>query len=151
MYIDYMPKAIEVENVLDNLSELTKDELILSFGKDYRDKLINILSISKCLYLIKLKKDNTSVGMFGLIEEDKKTGGIFFLSTNEIYQGNMIKLLKTSKIIIDEWLEEYETLFDDCHQENLKVKKWLEFLGFKPTEEIKDGGFIEYQKVRENA
>ena len=151
MYIDYMPEAIEVESVLNNLSELTKDELILSFGKDYRDKLINILSISKCLYLIKLKKDNCSVGMFGLIEESKKEAGIFFLSTNEIYQGNMIKLLKTSKIIIDEWLEEYETLLDDCHQENLKVKKWLEFLGFKPTENVKSGGFIEYQKVRENA
>ena len=150
MYIDYMPEASEILCLLDNLSELTKQELVLSFGKDYQDKVINLLSISKCLYLIKLKSNNNAVGMFGLLEENKKTAGIFFLTSDEIYQGNMIKLLKTSKVVIDEWLEDYEVLLDDCHKDNKKVKKWLEFLGFKPSGNIKDGGFIEYQKVREN-
>ena len=150
MYIDYMPETSEILCLLDNLSELTKQELILSFGKNYKDKVINLLSISKCLYLIKSKSNNNAVGMFGLLEEDKKTAGIFFLTSDEIHQGNMIKLLKTSKVVIDEWLEDYEVLLDDCHKENIKVRKWLEFLGFKPNGNIKDGGFIEYQKVREN-
>ena len=102
MYIDYFPEAVEIEWVLDNLSELTEKELIKGFVKDYRIKMINILSLSKCIYLIKLKADNTPAGMFGLIEETKKSAGIFFLSTDGLYQGNMIKLIRESKKVVDD-------------------------------------------------
>lgn len=151
MYIDYAPKFDEVVEVIDDLSELTKEELVLSFGKKYREKIINILSLSEFLYLIRLKNDNSPIGIFGLIEEDCYSAGIFFLTTDKLYQGNMIKMIKTSKIIIDEWLKSYNVLFDDCHKNNLKIKKWLEFLGFEQTGNIKQGGFIEYSKRVKNA
>ena len=146
MYIDYFPEAVEIELVLDNLSELTEKELIKGFGKDYKTKMINILSLSKCIYLIKLKVDNAPVGIFGLIEETKEVAGIFFLSTDGLYQGNMIKLIRESKKVVDEWLKEYKVLLDDCHLKNEKVMRWLCLLGFKPTGEIKEGGFATYYK-----
>lgn len=146
MYIDYFPEAVEIECVLDNFSELTKFELIKGFGNEYKEKIIKILFDSKYLNLIKLKADNTPVGMFGLIEVTKEVAGIFFLSTDGIYQGNMIKLIRESKKVVDEWLKEYKVLLDDCYLHNQKVMKWLCLLGFKPTGEIKEGGFATYYK-----
>jgi hypothetical protein len=146
MYIDYFPEAVEIEHVLNNLSELTKEESKKSFGKNYKDSFINILPLTKCVYLIKLKTDNTPVGMFGLFEETEEVAGIFFLSTDGLYQGNMIKLIRESKKVVDGWLKEYKVLLDDCHLENEKVMRWLCLLGFKPTGEIKEGGFATYYK-----
>ena len=146
MYIDYLPEAVEIEVVLNNLSELTKVELIKAFGEDYKNLIINLLPFTKYTYLIKLKADNSAVGMFGLVEETPDRAGIFFLSTDEMYKGNMIKLIRTSKTIVDEWLKEYKVLLDDCHQDNEKVMKWLCLLGFKPTGKIKEGCFFEYYK-----
>lgn len=146
MYVDYLPEAVEIEVVLDNLSELTKAELIKAFGKDYKNSIINLLPFTKYTYLIKLKADNSAVGIFGLIEETPDRAGIFFLSTDEIYKGNMIKLIRTSKAVVDEWLKEYKVLLDDCHLDNEKVMRWLCLLEFKPTGKIKVGNFAEYYK-----
>ena len=146
MFIDYSPEVVEVEYVLNNLSYLTKKELSLSFGKDYKDKVINILVLSKCLYLIKLKKDSTPVAIFGLIEENAQSAGIFFLSTDEMYQGNMIQLIRESKKVIDNWLKTYKVLLDDCHKENIKIQKWLKYLGFSASGEIKSDNFEVYYK-----
>jgi hypothetical protein len=146
MYIDFYPTIKDVEEVLDNLSELTKEEIIKSYGKDYKSKMKNIFCFANWVYLIRLKTDNKPVGIFGLIEETSEIAGIFFLSTDGIYQGNMIKLIRESKKVVDEWLKEYKVLLDDCYLENEKVKRWLHLLGFKPTGEIKEGGFATYYK-----
>ena len=146
MYIDFYPSINDVYEVLDNLSELTKEELIKSFGEDYKSKMKNIFCFTTWVYLIRLKTDDRPAGLFGLIEETKEVAGIFFLSTDRIYQGNMIKLIRESKKVVDEWLKEYKVLLDDCYLENKKVMKWLCLLGFKPTGEIKEGGFATYYK-----
>ena len=144
MFIDYYPKENDIKVVLENLSELTKKELIVAFGEEYIKEILNTQAI--CLYLIRLKKENKPVGIFGLIEEEKNIAGIFFLTTDEVYKGNMIKLIRTSKKIVDEWLKEYDVLLDDCHKDNEKVMRWLCLLGFKPTGRMKEGAFFEFYK-----
>lgn len=149
MYAVVEPDFDEIEYVLDNLSDLTVEELIFAFGYEWKKEIKTLLKFVKELYVIRLKKDDSAVGLFGIDEISQKSAGIYLLLSEEIKKGNMIHLIRESKKVVEKWLEEYDELLDDCHYENEKIIRWLMLLGFKPTDEIKSGGFITFRKTKQ--
>ena len=81
--------------------------------------------------MIKLKATGEAVGIVGVIKVSSNVGGLFFVSTDNLKNGNMFTLLRDSKIYVQEWSEKYKLLYDQCSNKNLLVIKWLEFLRFK--------------------
>ena len=138
---------ITVEEVIDKLIGLTVEELIIRFGFEWKKEVKAIVNLAKEKYVIRLKENDEPVGLFGIIEETQDVAGIFLLMSEEIKKGNMIHLIRQSKAIVDDWMKDYKALLDDCHFENEKIIRWLMFLGFKPTDEIKDNYFITFQKT----
>ena len=146
MYKTFNVDINEIEYVLENLSDLTRFEVESAFGVDYKKEILAGINCAKEKQLIKLNATNETVGVFGLIEESKDVAGIFFLPTKNLCNGNMIKFLRVSKCVIEEWLKKYKLLLDDCFVENKKIVKWLHFLGFKVCPEDKNGKIRTFYK-----
>ena len=138
----------EVLYVLERLNQNAIHELKLLYGKNYIQKALNtIFKKENEIVLIKLKKTNESVGVFGIIPiENTKFCGIFFLTTDNIHKGNKITLLKGANKQIKQWQQEYKLIMDSCLKSNETIIKWLTLLGFKPSEEYQDDNFQIYYK-----
>lgn len=147
MYCVIADDFIEIEEVIDKLIGLTVEELITRFGFEWKKEVKAIVNLAKEKYVIRLKENDEPVALFGIIEETQDIAGIFLLMSEEIKKGNMIHLIRQSKAIVDDWMKNYKALLDDCHFENEKIIRWLMFLGFKPTDEIKDNCFITFQRT----
>lgn len=136
----------DIAYVLDNLSELTKDEIVYAFGIDFKNEILPKVYLAKESWLIKLKETDETVGVFGLIEETKDIAGVFFLTTKNLNKGNMIKLLRHAREVVEEWNKKYQLLLDDCFVENEKIVKWLHSLGFKAYPAEETGSFKTFYK-----
>lgn len=134
MYQEKVTRLKDVRYVLERLNKEAQAELKKLFGNDYKNVAFQIIRAVKSeKYLIRLSKTNEPVGIFGIIPQDSKVGGIFFLTTDNIHKGNKIKLLKGAKKQIAIWEKEYSLIMDSCHKDNKTVAKWLHLLGFKPS------------------
>lgn len=151
MYVDE-PDNKAIDYIIENLCDKAIDELLIKFGKSYEyDTKIYLYSIPfKNIKIIRLKNNDEPVALFGYIPLENNSAGIFFLSTNNLYEGNMIKFLKGTKHYIDEWSKEYPILLDDCYKKNDSVIKWLKFLKFEPTTTESDN-FQIYKREVKNA
>jgi hypothetical protein len=146
MYCELTHDKDVVFSVLNNLCEDTVIELKAIFGDDYVNKTWVTINKNK-MYLIRLKCSNAPVGLFGLIslKKYKKSAGIFLLTTDDLHKGNMFTFLKCAKKQVDSWADEYDLIMDNCYKKNLKIKKWLKLLNFKPSEYQDDDFQIYYR------
>lgn len=120
----------EINFVMDNLCSASENELRDIFGKDYKQKVIEKILQTEDKNLIKLKATGEAVGIVGVVKVNLNVGGLFFVSTDSLKNGNMFTLLRDSKIYVQEWSKQYKLLYDQCSNKNLLVMKWLEFLRF---------------------
>lgn len=138
MYSELLDKTkslSEVQYVLDNLSEETKEELHLLFGNDYKQRTFEII-IKTEIYIIRLKENNKPVGVYGLVpvnDNDKYSKGIYLLPTNSLHEGNIITFLKGAKKQVLAWARQYGLIMDNLYKENKTIQKWLKLLGFLPS------------------
>lgn len=134
MYQEKLTSLKDIRYILEKLNNEAVAELKKLFGNDYKNVTFKIIRVSIGeKYLIRLAKNNEPVGVFGIIPQDDKVGGIFFLTTDNLHKGNKIKLLKGAKKQIAIWEQKYELIMDSCHKDNKIVAKWLHLLGFKPS------------------
>lgn len=152
MFIDNTTPE-DIDFVIDNLCEKVIEELKVMFGDDYKfllsEQLYNLQL--EDIRTVRLKKNNEPVAIFGLIPLNEYPSiniiaGIFFLSTENLYQGNMITFLKGTKKVVDCWAKQYQLLLDKCYKRYSSVVKWLKFLGFEPHPESKGKDFQIYFK-----
>lgn len=122
-----------VYTVIDNLCEKTKNELIQIFGNDYKDKTFETIKDTE-IFVIKLKANDKPVGLFGLIPQKENSAGIYLLTTDELHDGNIITFLKGAKKQIKTWAKKYKLLMDTCNKQNDSIQKWLNLLGFQPSQ-----------------
>ncbi len=127
----------DVIHVIENLSHSTAVEMVGIFGYPYENILYQAILQNKTeSYVIKLKKTNEAVGLFGLTAQNlnKKSAGIYLLTTDNLKKGNIITFLKEAKKQVDVWTDKYDLLMDTCFKENKTIVKWLTLLGFKPSQ-----------------
>jgi len=138
MYSELLDKTkslSDVEFVLDNLSDETKEELFLLFGKDYKHRTFDIIKNTE-IFVIRLKENHKPVGVYGLIsinENDNYSKGIYLLPTNSLHEGNIITFLKGAKKQVISWARKYGLIMDNLYKENKTIQKWLKLLGFLPS------------------
>ena len=151
MYIDSNVTFPDIIYIVKNLCNKAIDELKILFGESYKvDTLFFLTKISpEDIKLIKLKQNKKPTAIFGIVKENEKTAGVFFLSTDDLYKGNMISFLKETREQINKWGKTYEVLLDSCYKKNKSVIKWLNFLGFEATNE-EDNNFQIYMKRYKN-
>ncbi len=145
MYASISRNTKEIKYVLNNLCDDTVLELVKLFGNNYKFKAFNLIRALSKKFVIKLKKTNEPVGLFGLIPQSDNTAGIFLLTTDKLHEGNLITFLKGAKKQIEEWQTEYKLIMDSCYKKNETIKKWLILLGFKPSV-YQDDSFQVYYK-----
>ncbi len=138
MYLDNVNNGDE-EFVLNHLCKDAKKELAILFGDNFQFEVLARLKDVVHKFSIKLKKNDEVVAIFGLLEVEREIAGIYFLSTDNLKEGNFITLLRGSKKQIERWQKDFSLLLDTCLAENLSVINWLKFLGFSkiPTVEGK--------------
>lgn len=148
MYVDDVT-VNDINFVVAHLCNKAIEELRVKFGNSFRyDTLSYLYNIPfRFFKTIKLKKTGETVGLFGLVPLIDDSAGIFFLSTEKLYEGNMFLFLRETKKQIEIWNSKFEILLDDCYKQNKSVIKWLRILGFKPTAD-EDKNFQIYQKVK---
>lgn len=134
-----------VKYVLDNLCNDTSLELKIIFGHNYKLKVFNLIRALSVRYLIRLKKTDEPVGIFGLIPQNENTAGIFLLTTDNLHNGNIITFLRSAKKQINEWSNDYKLIMDSCYKKNETIKKWLKLLGFIPSNYQNDDFQIYYK------
>lgn len=145
MYSEIAKSEQEIKHVLENLCDDTVLELTKIFGQSYEKDVFNQIKQLTTKYLIKLKSTGEPVGLFGLIPQNTNSAGIFLLTTDKLYNGNVITFLRRAKATIEQWLNEYDLIMDYCYKKNLTIQKWLRLLGFKPSE-YQDNDFQVYYK-----
>lgn len=133
-----------VDYVFEHLHKNTVKELKALYGDNYLRLLFKDIRNSE-IYVIHLKETSEPVGLFGLVPQSDKAAGIFLLTTENLYSGNMITFLKGCKKKIKDWSEKYTLLMDNCYKKNKTVVKWLKLLGFKPSQYQDDDFQIYYQ------
>lgn len=148
MYVDDIT-VNDINFVVAHLCNKAIEELRVKFGRSFRyDTLSYLYNVPfRFIKTIKLKETGETVGLFGIIPLTNDSAGIFFLSTEKLYEGNMFLFLRETKKQIEAWNSKYEILLDDCYKQNKSVIKWLKILGFKPTTD-EDKNFQIYQKVK---
>ena len=126
----------DIDYIVEHLCDKAIIELKEKFDKDYKFETLAYLTDVEFenIKCIRLKENNEPVALFGVIPLENNSAGIFFLSTDNLYKGNMIQFLKGTKSYIDNWNQKYKILLDDCYKKNDSVIKWLKFLKFEPTE-----------------
>ena len=134
----------EIKKVIDNLCNDTTLELKLIFGSEYHEKILEAIKNTDN-FIIRLKKTKEPVGLFGLIEFDEYSAGIYLLTTDKLHNGNIVTFIRQAKIQIGLWSEKYKLIMDNCYKQNMIIKKWLKLLGFKPSE-YQDKDFQIYYK-----
>ncbi len=132
MFSKKVTRLKDVRYVLERLNNEAVAELKKIYGTDYLRQTFDAIKDTE-IFVIRLKSNNEPVGVFGIIPQDEKVGGIFFLTTDNLHKGNNIKLLKGAKRQIAIWEQKYELIMDSCHKDNKTVAKWLHLLGFKPS------------------
>ena len=137
MYSELEHNEEEIKEVLENLCSDTVFELEKIFGCSYKEEIFEELKKLSLRYVIKLKKNNKPVGLYGLIPlyktNEKKAAGIFLLTTDDIHEGNIITFLKGARNQIEKWCLDYELIMDKCCKHNQTIIKWLRLLGFSPS------------------
>ena len=96
MYPDKVQEGDE-EFVLNNLCNEAKKELTILFGNNFKFEVLSRLKDVVHKFSIKLKKNDELVAIFGIFEVEKDIGGIYFLSTDNLKEGNIITLLRGSR------------------------------------------------------
>jgi len=133
-----------IEAVLDNLCEDTQNEMIKLFGSNYQEPIFEKIQDSE-IFVIRLHSNHEPVGLYGLIELDNESAGIFLLTTDNLHKGNIITFLKGARKQVDEWSKQYKLIMDNCDKKNKTIQKWLKLLGFKPSD-IQNKDFQIYYK-----
>lgn len=146
MYSANISNYKEILFVLDNLCTDTHIELLSKYGDEYKEYIFDSLLETNEKFVIRLKKDAEPVGLFGLIELDENSQGIFLLTTDNLHKGNVITFLKSAKRQIESWEKKYPLIMDLHYKENQTIKKWLKLLGFKASEKHQDDKFQIYYK-----
>ncbi len=149
MYCDFKIRTSslkEITVVLSELCDAAKEELRKIYGDDFIYPVAEEIIKAQQKAFIRLKSTDEAVGVFGLTDQGNKVGGIFLLTTDNLYKGNMTTLLRGAKKQIKEWEKDYDLLLDNCCKKNIHIQKWLELLGFKPSEEYQDDNFQIYYK-----
>ena len=145
MYSERLNDTKTVKEVLKNLCTDTKKELIKIFGDNYFSEVYQKIQATE-IFVIRLKKTNEAVGLFGLIELKKSsTAGIYLLTTDKLHSGNIITFLKGAKKQINLWSKQYNLIMDNLYKKNETIKKWLVLLGFKPSQYQNDDFQIYYK------
>lgn len=144
MYSEKTTNLPEIKKVIDNLCNDTTLELKLIFGSEYHEKIFEAIKNTDN-FIIRLKKTKEPVGLFGLIEFDEYSAGIYLLTTDKLHNGNIVTFIRQAKIQIGLWSEKYKLIMDNCYKQNMIIKKWLKLLGFKPSE-YQDKDFQIYYK-----
>lgn len=121
-----------VEYVLENLHKDTVAELKKKYGEKYALPTFEAIRESE-IFVIRLKSTREPVGLYGLIEQENNSAGIFLLTCQNLHKGNLITFLKRARKQINEWSEEYKLIMDNCDKNNKTIIKWLTLLGFKPA------------------
>lgn len=121
-----------VEDVLENLCDDTKAELKMIYGEDYIKSVFEDIKDTE-IFVIRLKSNHEPVGIYGLIQLEDYSAGIYLLTTQNLYKGNMITFLKGVRKQVNEWQKEYKLIMDNCRKKNKTIKKWLSLLGFLPS------------------
>lgn len=146
MYSEVAENNEEMKYVLGNLCDDTILELRKIFGENYETPALNEINQLTTKYLIKLKSNNEPVGLFGLVPQlNPKTAGIFLLTTDNLHKGNVITFLKQAKKQVNEWLNDYDLIMDNCYKKNLTIQKWLRLLGFRPSRHHNDDFQVYYK------
>lgn len=145
MFSELSNNESEIRYVIDNLCEDTVIELKETFGENYKEVVSEEIRRLTTKYIIKLKKTNEPVGLYGLLPQGRNSAGIFLLTTDNLHKGNVITFLKTAKKEIEKWSEQYDLIMDKLYKKNQTIKKWLRLLDFKPSE-FEDDEFQVYYK-----
>ena len=140
MYPDKVQEGDE-EFVLNNLCNEAKKELTILFGDNFKFEILSRLKDVVHKFSIKLKKNDELVAIFGIFEVEKDIGGIYFLSTDNLKEGNIITLLRGSRKQVQSWMRDFSLILDTCFVENSSVRKWLILLGFIKVASGGDGVF----------
>lgn len=147
MYAENIRRSKEVSFVLNNLCADTENELIATFGNDWKNHVNNELKrLQRKYYVVKLKANNEPVGIYGLIPVKRKVAGIFLLTTDNLHKGNVIGFLRRCKKQIDLWQKDYELIMDLHYKKNETVKKWLKTLKFEASEMFQNDNFQVFYK-----
>lgn len=145
MFSEYAENESEINHVIENLCDDTVLELHTMLGDEYKKIVCEEIRQLTTKYLIKLRKTQEPVGLFGLLPQGKNSAGIFLLTTDNLHKGNVITFLKRAKKQVDEWSKEYGLIMDNCYKKNLTIQKWLRLLDFKPSEFQNDDFQVYYK------
>ena len=121
-----------VEHVLENLHKDTVAELKKKYGDRYISETFDAIRESE-IFVIRLKSTREPVGLYGLIEQENNSAGIFLLTCENLHKGNLITFLKEARKQVKQWSREYDLIMDYCDKQNKTIIKWLTLLGFKPA------------------
>lgn len=66
--------------------------------------------------------------------------GIVWLMGTPLLDRFMFALCKRAREVVDGWLEQYQSLTNLCDVENLRIRTWLRWLGFRFTTTVPING-----------
>ncbi|MBQ8886276.1 MAG: hypothetical protein IJY61_01065 [Candidatus Gastranaerophilales bacterium] len=123
-----------VHQILKNIRDEDKQELMALFSEEWYLKTIESFKNKEFLVLYgfddkKLKVPIAIGGIDEVIDKHNRVASVWFLSTKWI-KNNKRLLFSTLKnqILLAE--KDYDILFNFIYKSNLKLKSWLEKLGF---------------------
>lgn len=147
MYADSNFTDSELKHVLNNLCEKAVIELELMYASEYKYFIFDQIKKLNTEYRTMIRlKSGEPVGIFGRLPISDKVYGIFFLTTDRLHFGNIIKLIRETKKYIKEWEKSSKLIMDYCYKKNTQIIKWLLLLGFKPAEVKIEQNFQIYYK-----
>ena len=131
----------------DKLRQSDIDEVWASSGMGPEEALLQSLAMSDLAWVG--YEGDTPLGIGGASTLGPRVGVAWFLATDHIYEHRMATL-RWTQAIVDALHQEYMTLFNYVDVRHVESMKWLEWLGFEPTEFIEEHGyegrpFIKYE------
>ena len=109
---------------------------------------------SKECYTVWSLDETLIYGAFGAAPLKDKTGLIWFLGSDDLFNSNKVSFLRNSHIWVDKLMENYDVLLNVVDCRNKVHIRWLKWLGFTFTEVIEEFGyeqrpFIQFFKKKE--
>ncbi len=103
---------------------------------------------------ITLEKPNGGIAAMSGVgwTNNPRVGRIWLLSSDYIYEHREKFGIQTKKII-NYWMDGHDVIFNHVHDKNIQSFRWLEWLGFTPTDHLPSVGshsqpFTEFSKFR---
>lgn len=119
-----------LELLLDNLRKEDENELIASFGKNYKKIFVKTVLKHKKSSIFLSDENAFPLAIGGIIKTNKNYSTPWLISSKE-FKNHQKEILKYVFHKLNEYIEENNILFNYIYKSNFKALKWLKKFGFK--------------------